>query len=942
MLAEHGHPVRENTSVTMTSSGFITEFREGRMPDTKPPSFNSFFDPPSPPPKEPKKTTTMKKILQGVKKVEKGHSDSEGEINDGPGLFGVMDKIVPKADNGTEGISKAADIGGENGVVAAMSAEERKLAKLKRKQLQKERKELKAKKKLKMKSKEKILLKAKSVQAVAAIKELDPTASSASIKSKLAIFSKKSKSSKGDLLGSSPIKKKKKDKKNKFRLKDFKLDRREGPLPDEVEPSSAIPVPNEMENIESDEDFLNSEGGVVSPVRIRNHSGSMFNEDQQKIPFITKKIKRDKDNFVAGNIAVKMKAPILNLSLNRAFPKKLFQPDGHVGIPGMPGFSPTKAKIPKRPFLHDQSGEPPMKKKRGRPKKITEGMMPMPSAGVSPGNSMQLPESSLANIGKSLMMNEQSLKTKKRMNMHAPLNMKIRAEHMEIQNLAPAIPPMLTTKPPSISPSKLSLPPANAASLANAELLKRLPAQPGLIPDIRTPPAQVRLPKELPPSISITPAVSSPQKEMSASSSSKGFPGALPSSMCSSVTITRIHMNNQQKLPSPHDDSVTPGIGPPPGLEGPHKRNKLKGVPPPPPLQIPMQAETESGITITPILMGGMGPAAASGPSGGNKELRFDDPLPPPPPLQQRPPPLQERPGLKHSLLAKLDEELSSAPPTSSSSPSGLSKEQRRKDKEKRKEMKKEKKKKAKDKDKSKDKSEKKKKKKDKSGESASGGEVHDTAPAIVPKITLKLGGHSNTTTPVDSPNPPQVYHDPPHELKAPPPLKKFSIKHFQAEEKPPKQKVVPLPPMPEDEDLNLARFAPLVTRPQKPQRVAKAQAALAVTATAMGAAVNQQEIPIFPSSKESKAALDRRGRGRPPKGGVPSPVIPTPSVPPSTSKTVKASVTALETETVGCIIDEQVRTSYKMCILLRVYIFFFCVFTYFDFLLSYVYFFLY
>lgn len=903
MLEEHGHPVREVTSIIMTSSGYLSEAREGRLPDSKPPANRCFYDPPTPPPKDTKKTS-MKRILQGVKKTDKGHSDSEEENAEGPGLFGVMDKIVSGGGNANGAPIEIPEVTGENGVLVNVNKDiSKKLSKQERKLLQKQKKEEKERKKLKMKSKDKLLLKAKSVQAAAASKEVD---TEASMKSKLKIFTKKMKSSKLDASGM-PIRKKKKDKKNKLKLKELERKKFMNSSVDKTVLMNAPAAPVGTELIESDEDFSNVDGGVVSPV----HRHPLAHphphpSGEPSVPFIAKKkMKKDKEGSSSG-IALKMRPPILQLP---NFNKKFLKPDQRLGgpmmfPPGLPPIPKTKiTKLPKRPLMHDAdgTGQPPLKKKRGRPKKVWgEGThMGFPPGMQTSSGSVPLPAAQLASIGKSLMIKEPVLKLNKMNPLEPPLKMmKIRKEHMEIQDLVPNAPSSLMTKPPTMSPNKSTVGSgASAPSLTSAELLKRLPAQPGLIPDRISPVPPVRIPKELPASISITPAaLSSPQKEIVGSSSARGFPGALPPNVCSSVTITRINMSHQQKLPSPYDDSITPGIGPPPGLEGPHKRSKLKGVPPPPPLQIPIQAETESGITITPIMMGGSSVAGGGSGGGGlpsNKDHRFDH-LPPPPPLQERPPP-------KNSMLAKLDEELSSTPPSTSSSSS--SKEQRRKEKEKRKELKKLKKKsKDKDKEKSKDKSEKKKKKKDKSGESASGGELLETPPpAIVPKLTLKLGGHSNTPTPVDSPNPPQVYHDPP--ISTPPPLKKLNIKSLQEDPKPPKQKPIPVP-MQEEEDVEVARFAPLVTRPQKPARVAKANAAAGIAAVSMGASVSNQEIVQFPSLSRDSKADSKRGRGRPPKGNMP--IVPPPATP-SGSKQPKSSLTVLETETVGCIIDDQV-----------------------------------
>lgn len=73
MIEEDGHPIREVTSVMMTTSGFLSSSREGRLPDTRPPPNREFFDPSPPPPvvEKKKKPLTMKRIVEGIKKIEK-------------------------------------------------------------------------------------------------------------------------------------------------------------------------------------------------------------------------------------------------------------------------------------------------------------------------------------------------------------------------------------------------------------------------------------------------------------------------------------------------------------------------------------------------------------------------------------------------------------------------------------------------------------------------------------------------------------------------------------------------------------------------------------------------------------------------------------------------------------------------------------------------------
>ncbi|CAL8084994.1 unnamed protein product [Orchesella dallaii] len=946
VLQEEGHPLREVTSVMMTTSGFLSESREGKTAESRPPAFRDFFDTSPPPPTERKKRIpTMKKILEGVKKLDTRHSDEEPE-NEGPGLFDVMDKIttgpnasgsvpIPHHDNDDDldPLILGANLGEENGEIL-VKLPPKKLSKQERKLLSgKERKELRALERKKKKMKE--LLKSKSSKSLELAKEIAGGSSQKDKKNKLTIFTKKLKvgGSATSTLTQKQLDKirKKEQKKLKVKVKGNKelkialtpLEAMEPPLPEKPAPRTST------EMIDSDEDFSNvdstlassssKEGLVVPPVHLVTSGAGA-----PPGIILKKKLKLKKEAFKLKPAVFDQKSPKRNPMMK-----------GKQGLTISPTMLPpipnlTKVKIgskmqgQKRGLgallpLHGDEGMP-LKKKRGRPKKNWggeggSGAAPPPhqhqhhppnlhggAAGGVGGGSVPLPAAQLASIGKSLMIKEPSLKLD---HQQPPLKlMKLRKEHMEpVQDFHhPKF-----TKPPTISPK----PPP----MVSADLLKRLPAAPGLIPEaggLIPPPPSMRLPKELPPSISITPAAISPQKEamqQAAASSSRGFSGGLPPNVCSSVTITRIDMSHQQKLPSPYDDSITPGIGPPPMLESPKSRGgRMKGGPPPPPLQIPIQTEMESGITITPIMMGNKE-------GGGGGGGRYGD-IPPPPPLKERP-----QKAEKASMLAKLDEELSS------------SKEKKKKEKDKDKPKdKSEKKKKKKDKDKPKDKSEKKKKKKDKSEGSAgeqttSSSTSASTSAPQVPKITLKLGGHSSTPTPVDSPNPPQVFIDHSereiHPTPPPPPLQptpktKIIFKPIMEEKKVPPQAVQP-PVREASPDFNVARFSPLVTRPQKPARAAKAHAAAAVAACAMGS-VNHQEIISFPSvSRDSQGERGGRGgggkRGRPPKGGAAGgvggapPTTPTPAAAPasaSSSKGSKSSLTVLETETVGCIIDEQ------------------------------------
>ena len=96
MLEEEGHPLREITSVMMTTSGYLTSSREGRLPDSKPPPNKDFFEPLAPAVVEKKKKIpTMKKIIEGVKKIdkEKENHSSKDSGDSGLNLFEKPDKI---------------------------------------------------------------------------------------------------------------------------------------------------------------------------------------------------------------------------------------------------------------------------------------------------------------------------------------------------------------------------------------------------------------------------------------------------------------------------------------------------------------------------------------------------------------------------------------------------------------------------------------------------------------------------------------------------------------------------------------------------------------------------------------------------------------------------------------------------------------------------------
>lgn len=252
--------------------------------------------------------------------------------------------------------------------------------------------------------------------------------------------------------------------------------------------------------------------------------------------------------------------------------------------------------------------------------------------------------------------------------------------------------------------------------------------------------------------------------------------------ICSSLTITPIDMPGQ-KLPTRYDKKMTPGIGSPvlrqPVSSSSSSISKSpKAKSPTASLPGPIKTESASGITITPIVMDTAERYPHTIDEGYEGIDDYEDDF------DQTAEQLV-KPEKPHSMLAKLDEDIKS-------------KEQRKKDKERRKELKKEKKKekkeKYKDKDKkeSKDKSEKKKKK----DKSLLGAESGSLGVPSIPKLTLKLSGHSGTPTPVDSPNPPQIFVG-----EASPPLhqKKITIKPLEEHKK-------------RDASPELA-FSPLVTR---------------------------------------------------------------------------------------------------------------------------------
>jgi len=248
--------------------------------------------------------------------------------------------------------------------------------------------------------------------------------------------------------------------------------------------------------------------------------------------------------------------------------------------------------------------------------------------------------------------------------------------------------------------------------------------------------------------LTISPSTASPPSKEGQNISS------IPSNVCSSVTITRIDMSSSQKLPSQFDNTVTPGIGSPQISGGSNQSTPKKSSANSSnaSLPIPITPDSSSGITITPIVM-----------ENAMEILSTSEKKP--------------------SILAKLEEEI-------------RSKEERKKDKERRKELKKEKKKEKKDKARNKEKGDKKdrkekqKKKKDRDKNLVKEGHLE----AVVPKLTLKLT-HSNTPTPVDSPNPPPVFIGGDMDSSL---TRKITIKPIEEKRS----------PSPE-----LARFSPLVTR---------------------------------------------------------------------------------------------------------------------------------
>jgi len=701
ILEEEGHPLREITSAMMTSSGFLSSSREGRLPDTRPPPISrEFFEPLPPPPLDKKKKVlTMKRIVEGVKKIEKENDTEDAEE---PTLFGNPDKIKTSANKSIP----VADLKPVKDFAVAENGSKGEL----------DHKKVKKLKKLKLDKKK-------------LSKGLDRD------KKKLKIF-KKAQQMKA-AADKALLKKSK-----KFQLKEF--------TKSSIKKTPSVAVQESLDMIDSDDDFgmdIHDDATpsrpqpTVAPMIIKSSAVSKKKEFSP-ISDVLKIAKTKESKSVSPNAGLSphlVSTPKTSPLLEGGFPTKKVSP---LSLTSTPSFSPD--------------GQ--LKKKRGRPRKNTP---------------LVLTPAALANLGRGLMQEKRQLKIKK--------------SHMEpdVRSLIPEI-SISTPTPP-----KANRPPPN---------LNLLPSAPGLIPTGSFGGNAVKMPAHIPPSISITPATpsimpGSPVKDKNPFGGSSG--GLHHTNVCSSITITPIDMPNAQKLPTPYDKTVTPGIGSP-SMQQTRPNKPVKQEKPSPPnnsMQMPIKG---SGITITPIVM---------------KEDRFaNEPM-----IDSK---------LHQNNITKMEKVDKSSPVSGLKLDDDLkAKEQRRKEKERRKELKKEKKKEKKEKEKlkegkgkeegkekkeKKDKSEKKKeKKKDKL---LDGGVAISSPPygAVVPKLTLKLSGHSGTPTPVDSPNPPPVTIDyepkvVPKVLPPPPPLtpapKKIVFKPIE-------DQVKMRTPSPE-----LARFSPLVTR---------------------------------------------------------------------------------------------------------------------------------
>lgn len=400
----------------------------------------------------------MKKLLEGVKKLGTAGEDSPDFENDTNRsvLPGTVDKIDPSgissigegASHGPEEPQVVPESTGNENVGKRLSKQEKKLLKKKTK------KELKAiLKKQKTRLKERSLVKqSHQVSATPKVLEADDTGA---VRNKLTIFTKKLKPEK--LTGSSSSKKKK-EKRNRLKLKTVKLPAQ--PVDEVTTVERANP---DLSSVDGGENFSKPDVGYL-PSLPQNLPTNKLEVSQTHVPK-----KRTKEE-AAGRAQAKL------FPLDSGASKQLLKSEKHAISPGLPGI--PKAKISKYfkvPVeVAAQTPTPPiaMKKKRGRPKKVLPDAA-CTSLPATPSGMMSLPQAQLASIGKSLMVKEPTLKSEPTM-----LNVaKLRKDH-NVATEMPKVKQALTCNPPTISPNKSS-----ASSMVTADLLKRLPAQPGLIPD---------------------------------------------------------------------------------------------------------------------------------------------------------------------------------------------------------------------------------------------------------------------------------------------------------------------------------------------------------------------------------------------------------------------------------------------------------------------------
>ncbi|XP_021960386.1 transcription initiation factor TFIID subunit 3 isoform X3 [Folsomia candida] len=904
MIEEDGHPIREVTSVMMTTSGFLSSSREGRLPDTRPPPNREFFDPSPPPPvvEKKKKPLTMKRIVEGIKKIEKesdtadpSHSKDDLDDEEEIPLFGNPDKIsttitAPKSS-------------------ALFPSSSSKKSDPKSKSSRKMKKKLKIDK--------------ETIKKIAAGLEQRDRDKAKSMK-----MYKKSQTK--VLLDKSKKLKDKKFIQQQLELQKMQQQQLLLQQQQQFEADAALHG-HDLEEIDSDEEMMSSTKlpppppmasahSLVPPalMRIPKKGGGISKSTPGLVDPVKLKKFKNKSSFMAAATAASLLAP-----------PKFGLPPARGGNLGMErGIGP---------------------KKRGRPRKgaqmipsLAQAQMQAQMAmGFAPGG-VPLSAAALANLGRGLMEDR-------------PL--KIKKSHMEpdMRSLIPEVqldlgphhhvphhqmghPPTSTGRLPpgqqqrggqkqgkkqQLAPPRMT--PATGSG-AGYDLLLGLPSAPGLIPSnfvLPPPPPLKKMPtpgansQQMAPLIHISPTgTPSPSKE-------GGKKGSPFSNVCSSLTITPIDMgsssgavgsgggSHHHKLPPPttrYDKSSLPATlpstppPPPPTLKSKPSRlmrDKSPGV---------IKSEPSSGITITPIVMEHEHESRGSYPDNSGYSDEASHHLHP---HQNEDDEYDEsydnfsadtKPNVSSSvsMLAKLDEDMKS-------------KEARRKEKERRKELKKEKK---------KDKKEKsgKKEKRDKDRTSSGGGggssskKKSSKETLSVPKLTLKLSGHSSgTATPVDSPNPPPVYVGGDSNPMISPPLKKITIKSTpnQASSAPGESKSSKMMKMPKrTPSPELARFSPLVTRTPKAPRAAKVHAAAAVAAEAMGASLAQQ-MASFPST--SGQSQKRGGGGGSGARGSSAAAPPPPATTGrgSSSKSAKSSsksssaLGGLITETVGCIVDE-------------------------------------